>query len=140
MIKILTWGAAIADLRDIQFKVEKGYVSLEGTVDFYSQRNAAESLVRRLAGITGIDNRQRIRPMMNVLDIRHGIREALKRNAEIEAENIQVEVSGSHVTLHGKVQSRRERAVAERAAWSARGVTAVEDFLSIEDARVRLSP
>lgn len=135
VVKILTWGAAIAELKDIQVKVENGYVTLEGTVDFYFQRNAAESLVRRLTGITGVDNRLRIRPMMDVLDIRHGIREALKRNAEIEAENIDVEVSGSHVTLRGKVQSRRERAVAERAAWSARGVTAVEDLLTIQDAQ-----
>ncbi|OAP35307.1 ornithine aminotransferase [Sinorhizobium glycinis] len=139
VIKILTWGAAVADLKDIQVKVENGYVTLEGTVDFYFQRNAAESLVRRLSGITGIDNRLRIRPVMDALDIRHGIREALKRNAEIEAENIDVEVSGSHVTLHGKVQSRRERAVAERAAWSARGVTAVEDHLKIEEPRGRLN-
>ncbi len=71
------------------------------------------------------------------LDIRHGIREALKRNAEIEAENIGVEVSGSHVTLRGKVQSRHERTVAERAAWSARGVMAVEDHLTIEDPQRR---
>ena len=77
--------------------------------------------------------------MMDLLDLRHGIREALKRNAEIEAENIDVEVSGSHITLRGKVQSRRERAVAERAAWSARGVTAVEDHLKIEEPRRRLN-
>ncbi|TCN21296.1 osmotically-inducible protein OsmY [Sinorhizobium americanum] len=86
VLKILAWGASIADLKDIQVKVENGYVTLEGTVEFYFQRNAAESLIRRLTGITGIDNRLRIRPMMDALDIRHGIREALKRNAEIEAE------------------------------------------------------
>ncbi|MEY9560115.1 osmotically-inducible protein OsmY [Sinorhizobium fredii] len=80
VIKILDWGGAIAHLREIQVKVENGYVTLDGTVEF-----------------------------------RHGIREALKRNAEIEAENIDVEVSGSHVTLRGKVQSRHERTVAERA-------------------------
>lgn len=133
VVKILGWGSAIADLKDIKVKVENGYVTLDGTVEFHFLRTAAESLVRRLTGITGIDNRLRIRPVTDVLDIRHGIREALKRNAEIEAENIDVEVSGSHVTLNGKVQSRHERAVAERAAWSARGVTAVEDHLIIEE-------
>lgn len=77
---------------------------------------------------------------MNVVDVRHGIREALKRNAETEAENIEMEVSGSHVILRGKVQSLRERVMAERAAWSAPGVTAGEDHLRIEDARVGLGP
>lgn len=138
VLKILAWGAAISDPEDITVKVEKGFVTLEGTVDWHFQRSAAENSVRVLTGVTGIDNQLRIRPRMNVVDVRHGIREALKRNAETEAENIDVEVSGSHVILHGKVQSLRARAMAERAAWSAPGVTAVEDRLRIEDARVAL--
>jgi osmotically-inducible protein OsmY len=137
-LKILAWGAAISDPEDIRLKVEKGFVTLEGTVDWHFQRSAAENSVRVLTGVTGIDNQLRIRPRMNVVDVRHGIREALKRNAETEAENIEVEVSGSHVILRGKVQSLRERVMAERAAWSAPGVTVVEDHLRIEDARVRL--
>ncbi|MEY9626401.1 BON domain-containing protein [Sinorhizobium fredii] len=140
LIKILDWGAAIADLKDIQVKVENGYVTLDGTVEFHFQRSAAESLARHLTGITGIDNRLRIRPMMDVFDIRHGIREALKRNAELEAENIEIDVSGSRVTLRGKVQSLWERNMAERAAWSARGVTTVEDYLTVENSKERLQP
>ncbi|AWM27730.1 osmotically-inducible protein OsmY [Sinorhizobium fredii] len=66
MIKILDWGGAIAHLREIRVKVENGYVTFDGTVEFHFQRSAAESLVRRLTGITGIDNRLRIRPMMDV--------------------------------------------------------------------------
>ncbi len=57
-------------------------MTLAGTVDFRFQRNATENLVRPLTGITGIDNRLRIRPMMDVLDIRHGIRAALKRKMQ----------------------------------------------------------
>ncbi|MFQ6160873.1 BON domain-containing protein [Sinorhizobium meliloti] len=140
VLKILAWGAQISAPEDIHVKVEKGFVTLEGTVDWHFQRSAAENSVRVLTGVTGIDNQLRIRPRMNVVDVRHGIREALKRNAETEAENIDVEVSGSHVILRGKVQSLRERVMAERAAWSAPGVTAVEDHLRIENARVRLGP
>lgn len=140
VLKILAWGAAISDPEDIHVKVEKGFVTLEGAVDWHFQRSAAENSVRVLTGVTGIDNQLRIRPRMNVVDVRHGIREALKRNAVTEAENIEVEVSGSHVILRGKVQSLRERVMAERAAWSAPGVTAVEDHLRIEDARVGLGP
>ncbi|MCA1408372.1 BON domain-containing protein [Ensifer sp. IC3342] len=140
VLKILAWGAAISDLRDIHVRVEKGFVTLSGTVEWHFQRSAAMNSVRELSGVTGIDNQLKIRPRMDVSDIRHGIREALRRNAEIEADNIDVNVSGSHVTLRGKVQSLRERVMAERAAWSAPGVTAVEDHLTIEDAQGRLGP
>ncbi|MEY9626318.1 BON domain-containing protein [Sinorhizobium fredii] len=135
VLKILAWGAAISDPKDIHVKVEKGFVTLNGMVDWEFQRSAAEKSVRVLTGVTGIDNQLRIRPRMDVLDIKHGIREALKRNAEIEAEKIDVEVSGGQVTLRGKVQSLHERVMAERAAWSARGVTAVRDYLVIEGSR-----
>lgn len=133
VLKILDWGAAISDPSDIQVKVENGFVTLAGTVDFYFQRSAAEHSVRQLSGVTGIDNELRIRPRMDVVDIRHGIKQALRRNAEIEAEDIEVEVSGSHVTLRGKVQSSRERITAEQAAWSAKGVSGVTDYLTVSD-------
>lgn len=138
VLKILAWGAAISDPANIQIKVEKGFVTLAGVVDWHFQRSAAESSVRHLSGIRGIDNQLRIRPMMELLDIRQGIRDALRRNAEIEADSIDVEVSGSHVTLRGKVHSLRERVMAERAAWKARGVTAVTDYLTIENPPARL--
>ncbi|MBD9649909.1 BON domain-containing protein (plasmid) [Ensifer sp. PDNC004] len=133
VLKILDWGAAISDLSDIQVKVENGFVTLAGAVDFYFQRSAAEHSVRQLSGVTGIDNQLRIRPRMDVVDIRHGIKQALRRNAEIEAEDIEVEVSGNHVTLRGKVQSARERITAEQAAWSAKGVSGVTDYLTVSD-------
>jgi osmotically-inducible protein OsmY len=138
VLQILAWGAAISDPKNIHVKVEKGFVTLGGTVEWHFQRSAAENSVRVLTGVTGIDNQLRIRPRMDALDIRQGIKEALERNAEIEAENIDVEVSSSHVALRGKVQSLRERVMAERAAWSARGVTAVEDHLTIEEPHGRL--
>ncbi|GEC33409.1 osmotically-inducible protein OsmY [Sinorhizobium fredii] len=121
--------------------MRKGLVTLSGVVDRRFQRSAAESAVRELSGVKGIINQLKIRPArVDVSDLRHGIEEALERNAEIEAENIDVDVSGGHVTLRGKVQSLRVRVMVERAAWSAPGVTAVEDHLSVADAQERLSP
>ncbi|MGO4622276.1 BON domain-containing protein [Ensifer sp. 2YAB10] len=131
VLKILDWGAAISEPNNIQIKVERGYVTLVGTVDWYFQRSAAESAIYQLTGVTGIDNQLRIRPRMDVVDIRLGITEALRRHAEIQAAEIGIEVSGSHVTLRGKVQSLRERTVAEQAAWSAKGVSGVTDYLEV---------
>lgn len=131
VLKILDWGAAISDPNDVRVKVEHGFVTLTGTVEWHFQRSAAENSVRQLTGVTGINNQLRIRPRMDVVDIRQGIKEALRRNAEIEAEDISVEVSGGHVTLRGKVQSLHERISVEQAAWSAKGVNSVTDYLTI---------
>lgn len=133
VLKILDWGAAISEPSDVQVKVERGFVTLVGTVDWYFQRSAAESSVYQLTGVTGIDNQLRVRPRMDVVDIRHGIKEALRRHAEVEAADIGIEVSGSHVTLRGKVHSLRERTMAEQAAWSAKGVSGVTDYLTVAD-------
>ncbi len=138
VLKILAWSAAITSPDDIQVKVERGFVTLAGVVEWHFQRSAAENSVRHLTGVTGIDNQLRIRPRMDLLDVKQGIKDALRRNAEIEADLIDVEVSGSHVTLRGRVQSLRERVMAERAAWAAPGVTAVTDNLMIETPQARL--
>lgn len=132
VLKILAWGAAISDPDNIQVTVERGFVTLSGVVDWHFQRSAAENSVGHLSGVTGLDNKLRIRPMMELLNVRQAINDALRRNAEIKADGIDVEVSGSHVTLRGKVQSLRQRVMVERAAWNAQGVTAVTDLLTIE--------
>jgi osmotically-inducible protein OsmY len=130
---MLAWRASITEPNEIQVKVRKGLVTLSGMVDRHFQRSAAEKAVRELSGVTGIVNQLRLRPPpVNVAEIRRGIEEAFKRSAEIEAENIEVDVSGGHVTLRGNVQNLRAQVMAERAAWSAPGVTAVEDHLSID--------
>lgn len=125
VLKILAWSAAITNPDDIQVKVERGFVTRAGVVEWHFQRSAAENSVRHPTGVTGIDNQLRIRPRMHLLDVRQSIKDALRRNAEIEADLSDVELGGSHVTLPGKVQSLCERVMAERAAGAARGVTAV---------------
>ncbi len=65
-------------------------------------------------------------------EIKHKIEEALKRDAQLEANQITVETNGGEVILRGKVHSWAERKEAERAAWAAPGVTKVDNRLSVE--------
>lgn len=129
-LKIIEWDTTIPNGR-VQLKVQKGWVTLAGEVEWYFQSSAAEAAVRKLSGVTGITNNITIKPAAHAGDIKHRIEDALKRNAELEANQIRVLVSGHRVTLEGKVGAWHERVLAERAAWAAPGVAVVEDRLAV---------
>mgnify|MGYP002400916608 CR=1 FL=1 len=115
----------------IKVKVENGVVTLSGEVEWAYQRASAESGVRRLPGVRQLINAIQIKPQVHATDIRDRIEKALKRQADIEADRVLVTVEGGRVKLSGKVRAWYEREVIEKAAWSAPGVTAVEDHLTV---------
>lgn len=97
-----------------------------------SRRDTVSSLlVRQLSGVVGISNLIEVVPKVAPSDVKQRIVDALKRSAELEAEAIRVNVTNDKVMLEGKVKAWHERGIAERAAWSVPGVTAVEDRLSL---------
>lgn len=129
-VQMLDWSATVPR-NAIQVKVQSGWVTLTGRVGWQYQREEAYRAIRRLAGVAGITNSIEVTPKASVPDIRAKIMAALKRNAELEAEAIKVTVKDSKVTLEGKVNAWYERQLAEHAAWSAPGVRAVEDHLTL---------
>lgn len=129
-LNIIAWDTTIPDDK-IQVKVQNGWVTLSGEVNWNFQRIAAENAVRKLSGVVGVANLITVYPHVDASNIKHRIDEALKRSAELDAGGIHVSVSDGKVTLRGKVRAWREREVAEVAAWAAPGVTSVEDQLTI---------
>lgn len=126
----LRWGALIPDER-IRVKVEKGWVTLTGEVDWEYQRRSAQQAVRGLTGVVGISNQVTIKAVVTPANIATRIREALERHAQREAKHVEVVVSGSTATLRGRVDSWAERQVASGAAWAAPGITQVVNELSV---------
>ena len=130
--RALEWDAFVP-VEKIDVTVSRGWVTLKGEVEWEFQRRSAERAVRRISGVRGVTNLIAIRPRRqpSPQDLRKQIEDALVRNAETDAERITVDVDGSKVVLKGTVRSWMERETAERVAWSAPGVTAVENRITI---------
>lgn len=129
-LSVIAWDTTIPDQK-LKIKVQDGWITLSGEVEWYFQRQGTEAAVRKLSGVAGVINLIVVKPRIEAKDVKHRIENALLRNAELEAGQIRVEVSGGRVKLEGKVKAWHERDVAERAAWAVPGVTAVEDHLAI---------
>jgi osmotically-inducible protein OsmY len=131
VVRALEWHVLVPH-DAIEARVADGWVRLTGMVDWNYQRTAAADAVQSLAGVQGVTNLITVRPRLMVPDVKARIEAALRRNAEVEAHHIRVQVQDGTVMLSGHVQSWAERAAAESAAWAAPGVTTVENALEIE--------
>ncbi len=125
----LQWDINIPD-GSVRARVEDGWVWLEGETEWQYQRNAAEHAARYLTGVTGVTNLITLKKQASAADVRERIERAFQR-AELDAHQISIEAIEGKITLRGKVRTWAERGDAEQAAWSAPGVTSIDDQLAV---------
>jgi len=129
-VRALEWDAMVPTDK-IEVTVSKGWVTLKGDVEWQYQRQDAERVIRRLAGVKGVSNLIVVKPVLTPSELKEKIEKALVRSAETDAERITVDVQAGKIVLKGKVRSYAEKEEAERVAWSAPGVTSVESKITV---------
>jgi osmotically-inducible protein OsmY len=131
VLNALKWHSAVQEDK-VKIKVEDSVVTLEGQVDWNYQRQSTVDAIRYIPGIVRVENLITVKVAATPADVREKIKEALRRHATLDAEKIRVEFNGNKVVLRGTVRSFAEREDAELAAWSAPGITSVENKVMVE--------
>lgn len=129
-VNALKWNSLVPPDK-VAVTVSEGWITLKGDLDWQYQREAAGRAVRDLIGVVGVTNNIIVRQKVRIADVESKIMMALKRSAEVDARRIHVGANDGKVVLTGNVRSWAERQEAERAAWSAPGVSAVDDRIAV---------
>jgi osmotically-inducible protein OsmY len=116
----------------VDANVKSGIVTLTGTAPWQYQREEAAFVVGNVLGVLGVENDIDLdNPGPYAADVKDSIKKALERDAKLDSDNVGVESLDGTAILSGNVRSWAEHDAAVTAAWSAPGVTAVDDRLSI---------
>jgi osmotically-inducible protein OsmY len=127
---VLEWNTNIPE-GQVHAEVRAGWVTLDGEVDWDYQRHEVERMVRHVRGVMGITNDIVVSPPVSLDRVQAEIEAAFKREAEVDARQISVEVTDHTARLYGHVHSLNEAAAAAAAAAAAPGVAQVESHLVV---------
>jgi len=116
----------------VKVKVEAGWITLTGELNWNYQKEAAEDSIKNLMGVTGVTNSIKIKSESNDAVEKADVESALRRNWSFYDNDIEVNVTDHKVTLSGVVGSIYQKDEAERIAWNAPGVWSVNNELSVE--------
>lgn len=129
-VDALTWNSLVPSDR-VTVRVENGWVTLQGEVNYDYERRAAERAVRYLDGVTGVSNLVTVTPQVEPTEVKRRIERTFQRQAALDAKNVTVQVNEGEVIMRGNVRSWAERREAERAAWAAPGTTSVSNYITV---------
>lgn len=126
----MSWDVSIPR-NAVKVQVENGWVTLTGQVDWHYQKSAAGQELRHLSGVTGLSDQITVKPRVDVGDISDSITHALHRSWFFDPQTIKVSAEGGEVHLRGSVHLPHDRQLAAATAWSAPGVTGVQNDIAV---------
>jgi osmotically-inducible protein OsmY len=116
----------------VDAKVEDGFVTLTGTADWQYQRDEADLVASNIVGALDVFDEIELNvPTPDAGDVQESIKKAFKRNAKIDADDLDISTDNGSVTIDGNVSSWAEHDEAIDAAWAAPGVTSVHDRMMV---------
>ena len=116
---------------DIKVKVEGGWVTLDGKVEWNYQKEAAKKAVINLTGVKGVSNNISIKTESHDA-IEEGMIEKAIGRSWIDDSEIEVKVTGHTVNLKGMVGSIYQREEAGRIAWNTPGIWMMHNDLVVD--------
>jgi len=126
----LGWDVSVP--RDaVKVRVEHGWVTLSGEVDWWFQGQAAEQAVKHLMGVVGVSNATTIKPRVDTATLSDDITHALHRSWFFDPKTVQVTAERGQVRLSGTVHSQHDRQLAAETAWAAQGATGVQNLITV---------
>jgi osmotically-inducible protein OsmY len=129
-VHALQWDAMVPE-GQLQVSVEDGWLKVEGTVQHRYQKEAVDRTLRHMSGVRGVANQVEVVPSERTSEIKAAIEAAFRRSATLNSSKLSVEVEDSKVTICGDVHSHGEMEEAERTAWSAAGVSQVQNCITL---------
>lgn len=119
----------------VKVKVEKGWVTLTGEVDWNYQKTSAEHGVHKIMGLIGLANNIKVKPHVQVYEVREKITKALERTAPFDVKNIAIRTDGGAVTSRGRrpdlVRARSRRGRRLGCSWCDEGQERYQRYLAL---------
>src|SRR5450432_3715644 len=132
VLRELAWDSRIAD-KQIGVQVDRGVVTLGGTVGSLATRNAAAEAAHQVACVKDVANELVVATAAHLTDtdIAKAVRHALEGDALLPDKEIRSTVGEGIVALDGIVTTPIEREEAERIVARLKGVKHVENRLHV---------
>ena len=115
----------------VRARVQSGWVTLDGNVRYDFQRHEVERMIRHVRGVVGITDLITVTPPASPERVREAIEDTFRREAEVDARHISIEVSDHTARLYGHVHSLKEASAAQEAVAAAPGIATVESHLLV---------
>ena len=131
VLEALKWSWEVPKDK-VQVKVENGWVTLNGELNWNFQKEAVKKAATNLIDVKWVTNNITIKSDRVANVEKEDIEEAFNRNWSLEDKHILISVSENKVKLNGTVHSWYQKDEASRIAWNAPGVESVDNELTVD--------